>query len=238
MNTIAQVAKKLNRSDVKRNPKNNGIHMGKDTTGDVRNLYALLAQATDDERIDGYMWYPSAHNDAVRMAEHFNLPLWTICQILSVISPQRRWERNVYDCERTIEAHSLPPEERIAYLSSFRIAAPAGWQAFQRAWQILDGTLELIRKGAPKTYDFAKTIESPDTYGATNPVIDSHAGAAWSDEYHLTPGCYAYSLGLYTKIADAYRTVAAAVGMMCHQVQAIIWVVRRRLLGSASPSSL
>jgi hypothetical protein len=224
MTSVAQPAKE-----------NNGIHVGKDEAGGVNNIYALIAQASDEERAEGMAWYTNAHNDVVKLAEITGRDLWTVCQVLSVISPQRRWEQNVHDCQRAIEAHALPVDERIPYLSSFRIAAPAGWKAFIKAWNILDGSEELVRKGAPKTYDFAMTIYQPSTYML--PVIDSHAGALWTDKYHLVGGCFDYSLGLYTKIANDYVQVSASMGVLPSQAQAIAWVVRRRLLGS-SPSSM
>ncbi len=230
MNTVTQSVEFVT---VKSKSKNNGIHVAKDAPGDIRNIYTVIAQATDEERTAGMLWYFHANMDATTLAAEFDMPLWVVCQVLSVISPQRRWEVNVRDCRKVIMAHRLPVEQRIPSLKG--TAAPSGWQAFERAWEILDGTREMIRKGAPKTYDFAMTIMHPDTY--MEPVIDSHAGALWTDEYHMTPGCYAYSLGLYTKIANDYKTVAASMGIMPHQAQAIAWVVRRRLMGSESPSS-
>lgn len=207
--------------------KNNSVYVPVSATGGINNILAIIAQCSDEDKARNVNWYRQAHRDAVTMAHKYKMDLWTVAQVLSVISPQRLWERNVRDAELTILAYALPASDRVAYLAMHRVAAPSGYSCFNRAWEILAGERELKMDGGPKTYNFARTIESPDTWmGVT---VDSHAVALWSDEYQ-SPGTYQIPLSVYKRVAADYETVAAMLGMLPSEVQAITWDKRRELL--------
>jgi hypothetical protein len=206
-----------------------GIYLGTDTTGDIKNILAIIAQATEQERCEGMNWYFDAHKDAVEMAHDYNLDLWVVCQVLATISPQRRWTKNVKDTRTVLDAYKLAPELRIPYLLKVKIGGK-NWNVFVRSWEILDGTRELTLKGSPKVYNFAMTILEPDTWmGVT---VDSHAMALWSEQYHLTPGIYSCPIGLYRRISNDYTDVSAMLAILPSQAQAIAWTVRKRLMDS------
>jgi len=204
------------------------VYMPTSTLGSVQNIALVIAQASDDERASGMDWYRSAHLDVVTLAASTGRDPWQVAQVLSIISPQRRWEHNVRDCAHTIEAFTLPSTQRIPYLASKRIAAPSGWRAFERAFEVLDGSRELVEKGSPKTFNFAQTILDPDNWQGV--TVDSHAAALWSDTFHLVAGAYQIPYSVYRRCAADYAHLAALMGILPSQCQAIAWVTRRRLL--------
>lgn len=206
----------------------NGIYVPVSAAGSIANIEQMFDMATDAEIEAGMQWYFNAHNDAVLLSETVGLDLWPTCQVLSAISPQRLWENNVLDACYVIEAHRRPVEQRLAHLANAHVGAPAGRKVFDKAWRILDGDCDLVRKAAPKTYDFAMTIFDP--WGYEEPPVDSHIGATWTDDYKFKAGKYHYAWSLYSRISDAYKDFAARLKIRAHQAAAAAWLARRRIV--------
>lgn len=213
--------------------KNLSVYIPASATGSAANILAMYALCTEDERERGRNWYQGAHEDVIGLATAHGRDFWTVAQVLSVISPQRLWSNNVRDCNNTIIAHGLATADRIPFMRSQKTAAPSGWSCFTRAWEILDGNRELVESGAPKTFNFAKTIESPSTWRGV--VVDSHAAALWSDDYRGA-GAYQIPYSLYKKIAKGYITAADMLEILPSGAQAATWEKRREILAMIEKS--
>ena len=197
----------------------NTEYIGKDSVGDIRNLWMHLALATEEEKTRGKAWYATAHADVCKLATSYNVSVEQVSKVTAVISPQRYWERNVMDAASLIAAWSVNPDNyRLC-----RIPLPSGWTPVRIAFDILSG--KDVRLGR-KVASFVDNILYPDC--SQEVTIDSHAIKAWLGRPDA--GAVQFAPSLYNRCAADYRKVAQSVGMLPLQAQAVIWIVRKRLL--------
>lgn len=215
---------------------NNSTYLPASTPGSVDNILDFIQQCDEEEYNEGLNWYEEAHNAVKLLAEGYNLPMWTFCQVLAAISPLRNWSTNVTDAIHTIDAwQQLRFHERIPYLFGCGLAFPTGFRCFHKAWAILDGEAELQRKNAFKIYDFAQTVYRPFDYNL--PPVDSHTGGGWTDEYHLTPGSYRICPSVYHRCQADHIIVAKELRIRPDQAQSAAWHKRRKLLPKRKPNA-
>jgi hypothetical protein len=207
----------------------NSEYLPANVDGDVKNILAIMARCMANPILfdSGLNWYPNAHKDAVAVASEFDLDLWKVSQVLSVISPQRNWKVNVKDARVTIIAwrDGATEQERINILRQHRTAAPSGWSCFKRAWEILDGKRELVRKGAPKTWSFAMLIYQPERDDIV--CVDSHAKRTEvGGEYEKRQGTLKFSEKQYNSAERNFILAGEMLGLTGAQVQAGAWEQR------------
>ena len=59
------------------------------------NLLSLYRTATAEDTSKGLAWYPSAHQIVCEWAETYRLPIATVACVVSALSPQCEWSRNL-----------------------------------------------------------------------------------------------------------------------------------------------
>lgn len=192
---------------------------------------ALLADITPRLYQDGLSWYAKAH-DVVRLgAAATRLDPEVLAHVLSALSSNTGWSRNLTAFRLHIEAYTdyvrdgnrpdvldvpyTPNQGGTLYHTSDR-----------KAWAVLcDGTVEgarvLIGKGQ-KTRAFARNIVEAATLpdGENAVTIDSimarGAGYASKDREKV-----------YADIQFVVEKLAAEYGILPYQMQAVIWVAIR-----------
>lgn len=186
-------------------------------SGSVENLRATYRRATPEEIEQGKRWYAVANQRARTLAEEHDLPLATVAQVIAALSPRRRWAQNLADAGKVIAAWRQDPNDPYRP----RIALPAGRRPLKRAYDILNGG----QVTGPKCRGFAETIADPAQEACL--VVDTHVAHAWAGKLHGDSATI--SIGLYRRICQALRQLAAETGLTASQVQAIIWLVTKRL---------
>ncbi len=221
----------------------------------VRCLLGLYAQATSSELRSGLNWYADAHNDCVKLARRYGLPLDLVVKVAAVLSPQVNWDSNIPCAEEVIRyylAGQYVPDIRMWKRFGgelplgpckdhyFGISSDAMFDhpaiayrtnQVKALWLLQGHDQDLILQG-PKVRAFIDNILHHDSSDAV--TVDSHAIQAWFG--NITPGTYGVPDKAYGIIVADYRQAAEVVGVSPLQFQAVVWLVKKRLQ-DAGPES-
>ncbi|AET72529.1 hypothetical protein SXGG_00032 [Synechococcus phage S-CBP42] len=195
------------------------------------NVTAILATyklATIAEVIDGKAWYPRALQIAQQLAATYRVSLFTAAGVIAALSPRNKWDRNVLDAENLIAAFKADPASaatvKVCTFTSNKRKALTILEAnpikADEVCQILSG---------PKLQEFFSCI-----IGADNEVcIDGHAFCIWNAHRTGLADVPAIGVKLRRQIKADYIEAANEEGIAPAAMQAITWVVWRRLHGVA-----
>lgn len=192
----------------------------------VANIKHFYGKAKKDEIDAGREWYLDVHKWAKKQAENLKQEFELtkdlediterVIGVTSAISPRMRWDVNKENAIRLIKAvESGEP------ISSLKLGILANITKGAWIWQA--GDYDLL--GSMKVWNFYKNIWTPfdsrfvtvDTWAwrvATNRLDDTYNGLTTNQ---------------YESLAEAYRTVADEIGSITNQLQAITWLVVRRV---------
>ena len=198
---------------------------------DIRNILAMYMQATPVDTQEGTVWYNNAHSICVALSDKYNLPLSTVVGVVSALSPNNKWDRNILDAEQMIKAYCMGfdyPE----------VCTFGGNK--DKAITILECEIDssdnicAILKGN-KTIAFFRGIL---TDGQCDEItVDGHAFNIWRGMYTSLNEVPAISNKLYKTVSDAYKEAAVTINNLegtkysAAQIQAITWVTHRRING-------
>jgi hypothetical protein len=133
--------------------------------------------------------------------------------IIAALSPNTRWEVNIAAAAEFYRDQS----------ASLHV-----YTQMAKATLIYGGAEPVDVLRGPKELAFYRNISDPA--GSTAVTVDRHAARAalgWGfsiDEISLRLG----RVRVYGKVAESYRRLAAGIGLVPCQLQAIIWLVYRR----------
>jgi hypothetical protein len=168
----------------------------------ITQIGQLYREAPRTTRQSGCAWYIDEHRNAARLAKRARRPLRIVCACLAVLSPRCQWPRVKIACDELLSGR-----------------APRGLLPHNvvKAQAILDAdnTAVIDPVTAPKTWAFWRNLWKPND---PEPVtLDS-----WMLRAHRLP----LSVGLrtYEALAEAYRSVAADLGLIPNQLQAVVWL--------------
>lgn len=203
----------------------------------VENLESLYRLALKDEIFGGMGWYTIALAECDKIAKEYGISLLQAVGVVAALSPQMPWKRNIPVARGCIVQfqNSLPmrghTQSQMAKVRAILAAGP------------LATRLEIARM-VWGTGDKFKTINfyydilgvGPDADGLgrianCGVTIDRWAAAACVGQYINTIDMPNLNKVRYIACADAYIAMAARHNMEPAQMQAIIWVVIRRLNG-------
>jgi hypothetical protein len=181
----------------------------------LKNIQAVFDQATEAEQREGKGWYQSAHNACKMLATVHGISLNQACGITAALSPGLRWERNLEAAECVIA--ELP-------LDGIGIR----WYAnVRKAWRILNGETPEVVLGGNKVRAFYDNILQPKR--SLSVCIDGHAFAIAAGKRITLKNTPNIGRRAYNRLSGSYSTVAKRVGIRPCELQAIVWVVWRRL---------
>lgn len=186
------------------------------------NIAKVLSLATEDERVQGRHWYEDAFSIAVTYAARYGVTQVQAVGVIAAISPGSEWSLNIRNAATLLDSHAKG--EVLPLVGSY------GWRNVRKCEKILatkwhHSEVRDILKG-PKVSAFFSNILGIDDDSVT---IDRHAKAAAMGR-RLKDDETTVTAKQYREIAAAYRNVAKHEGLEPKQLQAIVWVVWKRLL--------
>lgn len=168
---------------------------------------ALLNRAYGSESWDaGLRWYAEAHQLWNHLAHTRKIPVDTIAQIASALSPSVQWEINKVDTHTLINAYQNNRD-----VDSFNVSTYDANKA--KAWEIMAG-FNSIKPSALKTYAFYRNMMlDPDFV-----TIDR-----WMLRIFFQRPIKSLTSARYRLCEDIIRDVASEFDLIPYQAQAIVW---------------
>lgn len=191
----------------------------------VENILAMYRKATPEERAAGIAWYRNARQAGEEIAERHGVSLRVAVGVMAALSPNNKWERNVKDADLLIGAYINGDHvEGVAVCTYNKMRA--------KAWAILEAMPEddqhMIRLlNGQKIVSFFCNIMGHDTC-----TIDGHAlNIARGERVNLSDNRTNIGKKLYSELQDAYTVAGHAGKLKAYEMQAVTWLVWRRLHG-------
>lgn len=173
-------------------------------------ILAAWENSSASDRAEGIAWYQNAHALALEIGSG---DAATGAGILAALSPRIAWPQNVAAAR--------------AVVAGGKRKVPALGGSVRKARRILAGEAPELVLSGPKVLSFYASILGP----GPAVCIDRHAGRValgWSmtaDEVAV----WLSRVGVYSRIAGAYRDVAHRIGMAPRDLEAVTWVWYRRV---------
>ena len=190
----------------------------------VKNILLVLAQATEEEVVQGIGWYFEARRQAQLIADEFELPLSIVVGVIAALSPSNKWQRNVVDAREMCQVFVGG-----GYVEE---CLPSTYKAMRdKAWSILvqgdrsDAAILATLKG-PKISDFYSCILGKDVC-----VIDGHAWCIANGDRRSLQEVPFIGVKLRTQIQKAYSDAGKYDGanLSAYEIQAITWLTWKRI---------
>lgn len=177
----------------------------------VANILRVYDQATAEEIRQGLEWYSNASNEAALLHPDQRIA----SAIVAALSPGLRWERNIEAARRVIGREDLAG------------LGVRWYDGVRKAERILSGENPATVLKGNKVRAFWQCILSP--INKLHVCIDGHAYAIWRGKRFTLDEVPQLSDRMYNGIAADYTEAASVAGILPLQMQAITWVVWRRL---------
>ena len=191
----------------------------------TKNIIAIYKLANPSEIKHGLTWYVNATKDCKEIAIKYDLPIHIVIGVVSALSPNNKWERNIINADDLCKAFIDGQDMDSIKVSTYH-------KMKQKAWSILeqmpsyDETITILN--GKKIVSFFKNISGDES----DITIDGHArNIAYNDRQGLTtPNTNIRKLE-YLDIQKAYLRASKKLGIKAYELQAITWVVWRRIHG-------
>ena len=190
----------------------------------ISNITHCYLDATPEQFDGGMAWYGNAYDAAYDIAIKHDVPVYIVVAVVSALSPNNKWVRNVKNADALIGAFI-----RGDGIDSVKVSTYHAMK--NKAWDILatkpdyDGAKRML-KGQKITSFFC------DIMGEFNVTIDGHArNIAYNERIGLTDERTNIGVREYRGLQDAYMDAAQQIDIMPYQLQAITWRVWRDRYG-------
>jgi len=191
----------------------------------TKNIIAIYKLAKPSEIKHDLTWYVNANSDCKEIAEKLELPLHIVIGVVSALSPNNKWERNVINAEDLCTAFINGQDMDSIKVSTYH-------KMKEKAWSILetmptyDETIEILN--GKKIVSFFRNISGDET----DITIDGHArNIYYNDKQGLTTPNTNIKKNEYKDIQKAYLRASKKLGIKAYELQAITWVAWRRIHG-------
>lgn len=190
---------------------------------EVRNILKVYRQATEQEIKRGTEWYAKAKAQAQDVANRHDVPLRVVVGVIAALSPNNKWERNVRDADNMLEVFLRGDPVEVCRPCTYTKMRDKAWSIIS-AMPETDDAVSSILNGQ-KIVSFFRNIMGHDTC-----TIDGHAyNIAKGKRVSLTDGETNMSLSTYLDMQAAYTRAAKRVKLKVYELQAITWVVWKRI---------
>ena len=191
----------------------------------TKNIIAIYKLANPSEIKHGLTWYVNATKDCKEIAIKYDLPIHIVIGVVSALSPNNKWERNIVNADDLCKAFIDGQDMDSIKVSTYH-------KMKQKAWSILeqmpsyDETITILN--GKKIVSFFRNINGDET----DITIDGHArNIYYNDRQGLTtPNTNIRKLE-YLDIQKAYLRASKKLGIKAYELQAITWEVWRRIHG-------
>lgn len=192
-------------------------------TQTVRNILKVYRQATDQEYRQGTEWYAKAKAQAQAVADKHDIPLRIVVGVIAALSPNNRWERNVSDANNLIDAFLRGDPVDVCKPSTYTKMRDKAWSVIEQMPENDTAVMRILN--GQKIVSFFCNIMGHD-----NCTIDGHAyNIARGKRAGLTSDDTNISKSVYQEMQAAYYRAAKRVGLKVYELQAITWVVWKRI---------
>ena len=176
-----------------------------------KNLNHFMNEALKNESttMGGLMWYNDANSFCRVVSNKYDIPAFTVASVISALSPRNKWEQNLKDAVKVIEAFQSGVSPEAIKVCTFH-------KNKFKAFDILEGKRE-IEFSSRKTYSFVKNISELNNDFVTVDVW--HIRACFNKmiiKKSLTPK-------EYDQIVKVTKKVAEENGFFGYEFQAVVW---------------
>lgn len=175
----------------------------------INRLNKLYDQATPEQREHGEKWYAEANRRAQLLSDKYSVPLFKVVGVISALSPNNKWERNMIDAELFLENPSLTTK-----VCTFFGQRHKALDILNHA-ETYEQVVEIL--GGEKTCSFYRNIMAP-----------SWSMSVTVDLWMYRAAKLKHSAKNYKLISEATKVAAQQKGIQPHQYQAIVWSVIRK----------
>ena len=191
----------------------------------TKNIIAIYKLAKPSEIKHGLTWYVNANSDCKEIAEKLELPLHIVIGVVSALSPNNKWERNVINAEDLCTAFINGQDMDSVKVSTYHKMKEKAWSILQ-SMPSYDETIEILN--GKKIVSFFRNISGDET----DITIDGHArNIYYNDKQGLTTPNTNIKKNEYKDIQKAYARASKKLGIKAYELQAITWVAWRRIHG-------
>jgi len=176
-------------------------------------IQKILNLATKTEIENGKNWYLDAYNFALEVSTDYSLTVSQVSQLISLLSPQKKWEQNKSDV--------------VNFLNNDTGSIFSTKKTLSECVAVVDQDFT-IPQNRMKTFAFAKCIEEAKDNTTDPVVIDRHAIKISYGQMNAKP--IIITDLRYKESELAYRMVARENKLRAHEVQAITWVAYKRIV--------
>jgi hypothetical protein len=178
----------------------------------TKNIIAIYKLANASEIKHGLTWYVNANADCKRIATQLELPIHIVIGVVSALSPNNKWERNIINAKELCEAFINGQDMDSIKVSTYH-------KMKQKAWHILetmptyDETITILN--GKKIVSFFRNI-SGDEQDIT---IDGHArNIYYNDRQGLTTPNTNIKKSEYLDIQKAYARASKKLGIKAYEL--------------------
>ena len=191
----------------------------------VENILAIYKMATPEEKRDGIVWYANALSECNRISLDLDIPLHIVTGVCAALSPNNKWERNIINAKELCEAFINGQDMDSIKVSTYHTMKKKAWHILE-TMPTYDETITILN--GKKIVSFFRNINGDET----DITIDGHArNIYYNDRQGLTtPNTNIRKLE-YLDIQKAYLRASKKLGIKAYELQAITWVVWRRIHG-------
>jgi hypothetical protein len=192
-------------------------------TTEVRNILKVYRQATEAEHTHGTTWYAKAQSHAQRIADKHVVPVRVVVGVIAALSPNNKWERNVNDADQMLSAFLRGDPVDVCKPSTYLKMRDKAWLVIESMPENDEAVIQILN--GQKIVSFFKNIMGHDTV-----TIDGHAyNIARNKRVTLTDNDTNISKSTYQDMQAAYTRAAKRVGLKVYELQAVTWVVWKRI---------
>ena len=189
----------------------------------TKNIIAIYKLAKPSEIYDGLSWYINANKDCQEIADKFKIPLHIVVGVLSALSPNNKYERNVQNANDLIDVFMNGNDMDSIKVSTYHTMKQKAWSILQQM-PSYDETVTILN--GKKIVSFFKNIMGDES----EITIDGHArNIYYNDKIGLTTPNTNIKKSEYADIQKAYLRASKKLGLKAYELQAICWLVWRRI---------
>jgi hypothetical protein len=182
----------------------------------INNILSIYNLATEEDIEEGKVWYREARLFSRRMAKEYGVSLDVAIACLSALSPRNKWSNNLKNVEAVLLACQEGRGPETVKVGTFN-------RNKEKAFRIVLENAPILAKTSNKTAAFFDNIRNPES---TDVTVDIHAFSIFFG-FRAEPSTLTDKQ--YNIIASAYQLASKRVGVKPYEVQAICWIVWRRL---------
>ena len=191
-------------------------------TRHVHNILKVYDQALPCEVEAGVTWYASANSECRAIADRNSLHINRVVGVVSALSPNNKWERNLNDASNMVTAYREGGNVEDVTVCTYRAMRSKAWSVLDASTPDLPSILTIL--SGQKIKAFAECILGNDTC-----VIDGHAyNIAQGKRVSLTSDKTNMGVRVFRELQEAYVRAGKRRGLKGYEMQAITWTTWRR----------